>query len=119
MSLTKEDSDWVKTLPEAKGFVDVHCHLIAEEFDEDREHIIDEAIANGIKAIVVVAEGDDQFRKILDWQKRYPEFIFPCLGYHPVQGDYSNASLASSLTTNVMASFKFIEEHIEKLVILK
>ena len=59
MSLTEEESDWVKTLPEAKGFVDVHCHLIAEEFDEDRDHIINEAITEGVKAIVVVAEGDD------------------------------------------------------------
>ena len=116
MSLTEEEWDWVKNLPESKGFVDVHCHLIAEEFDEDRDHIINEAITEGVTAIVVVAEGDEQFQKILDWQKRYPEFIFPCLGYHPVQGDYSNASLASSLTTSALTSLKFIEENIENLV---
>ena len=116
MSLTEDEKDWVASLPEASGFVDVHCHLIAEEFDHDREQVIDEAISEGVKAIVVVAEGEDQFQNILALQEKYPDFIFPCLGYHPIQGEYSNASLASSLTRDCLKSMSFIEENVDKLV---
>ena len=70
MSLPKEELEWIENIPEAKGFVDVHCHLIAEEFDDDRDHIINDAIEAGVQAIVVVAEGDEQFQKILDCTER-------------------------------------------------
>ena len=114
--VTEGEKDWIDSLPDTKGFVDVHCHLIAEEFNHDRDHVIDEAISEGVKAIVVVAEGEEEFQNILSLQEKHPDFIFPCLGYHPVQGDYSNASLASSLTTEWLKSFSFIEENVDKLV---
>ena len=116
MNLSEEEKDWVDSLPDASGFVDVHCHLIAEEFKDDREETISDAKSAGVRAIVVVAEGEHEFQDILALQEMHPDFIFPCLGYHPVQGDYSNASLAYSLTTEYLKSMTLIEENKDKLV---
>ena len=116
MDLPDEELVWIRSLPPSQGFVDVHCHLLAKEFDDDRDDVIKEAITKGIRAIVVVAEGEDEFEKILEWQEKYPRFIFPCLGYHPIQGDYSHAASAHSLTSKYLNSIDYIEKNVHKLV---
>jgi len=65
--------------------------------------------------MIVVAEGAENFDKILKLQMAYPDFIFPCLGYHPVQGDYNDPGNATSLSKNyfnnkIEQNFNFIKE---------
>lgn len=67
------------------GFVDCHCHLADPQFDEDVDEIVSQAKDNNVKAIIVVPEFFDQFEKVLNICSRYPDFLFPCLGIHPVQ----------------------------------
>ncbi|XP_023695090.1 putative deoxyribonuclease TATDN3 isoform X3 [Paramormyrops kingsleyae] len=69
-----------------KGFIDCHCHISAEEFDSDIEDVVDNSKKNGLIALVAVAEHAGEFEKIIQLSKRFPGFVFPCLGIHPVQG---------------------------------
>ncbi|XP_048829983.1 tatD DNase domain containing 3-like isoform X1 [Brienomyrus brachyistius] len=69
-----------------KGFIDCHCHISAEEFDSDIEDVVDNSKKNGLIALVAVAEYAGEFEKIIQLSKRFPGFVFPCLGIHPVQG---------------------------------
>ena len=110
--------EYLQNLPTSKGYVDVHCHLAASEFDSDRDEVIQAAKNAGVAAVIVVAEGPDCFEKILDLQEKYPDFIFACLGCHPIQGDYCDVEKAKSLTPEYLEKFgriDFITKNVEKL----
>ncbi|XP_069624622.1 putative deoxyribonuclease TATDN3 isoform X3 [Ranitomeya imitator] len=85
------------------GFVDCHCHLSAAEFSHDIDHVLDEARAVGVRAIVAVAEHSAEFEKVIYLSKRYPQLVFPCLGVHPVQA--ANPEQQRSATLQVGLDF--------------
>ncbi|XP_066467820.1 putative deoxyribonuclease TATDN3 isoform X1 [Tiliqua scincoides] len=67
------------------GAVDCHCHLAAPEFQGDIEGVLEDAKKAKVLALVVVAEHLGDFEKIIQLSERYPGFVYPCLGVHPVQ----------------------------------
>ncbi|XP_065067869.1 putative deoxyribonuclease TATDN3 isoform X1 [Rhopilema esculentum] len=73
--------------------IDVHCHISAEEFASDRELMIQGAQEVGVKAIVAVCEFPKDFSIVLELSTRYPGFIHPCVGAHPVQEGNRSVSL--------------------------
>ncbi|XP_019404997.1 PREDICTED: putative deoxyribonuclease TATDN3 isoform X1 [Crocodylus porosus] len=68
------------------GVVDCHCHLAAPELQPDLEDVLRAAKEAKVLALVVVAEHSGEFEKIMQLSERFPGFVFPCLGVHPVQG---------------------------------
>ncbi|XP_041355083.1 putative deoxyribonuclease TATDN3 isoform X3 [Gigantopelta aegis] len=66
-------------------FIDAHSHLTDEVFDKDIADVIAEAQRIGVKAALVVSENEAQFNKVISLADRFPEFVLPCLGVHPVQ----------------------------------
>ncbi|XP_065257039.1 putative deoxyribonuclease TATDN3 isoform X1 [Emys orbicularis] len=70
----------------AVGPVDCHCHLAAPDFEGDIEDVLEEAKKAKVLALVAVAEHSGEFEKIIQLSERYPGFVLPCLGVHPVQG---------------------------------
>lgn len=62
--------------------IDSHCHLEFEDFDEDRDEVIQKAKGR-IEAIVDSCAELDKARQVLRLHRQYPDFIFPCLGLHP------------------------------------
>ncbi|XP_039387720.1 putative deoxyribonuclease TATDN3 isoform X1 [Mauremys reevesii] len=68
------------------GPVDCHCHLAAPDFERDIEDVLEEAKKAKVLALVAVAEHSGEFEKIIQLSERYPGFVLPCLGVHPVQG---------------------------------
>uniref|UniRef100_A0A8C7N5Y8 TatD DNase domain containing 3 n=1 Tax=Oncorhynchus kisutch TaxID=8019 RepID=A0A8C7N5Y8_ONCKI len=69
-----------------KGFIDCHCHISARDFDNDIEDVIENSKKAGLLALLAVAENVGEFEKIIQLSQRFPGFIFPCLGVHPIQG---------------------------------
>ncbi|XP_028676057.2 putative deoxyribonuclease TATDN3 isoform X2 [Erpetoichthys calabaricus] len=69
-----------------QGFIDCHCHLSAPEFQHDIEDVLQRAQKEGIFALLAVAEHAGEFERIIELSKRFPGFVLPCLGVHPVQG---------------------------------
>jgi len=65
--------------------IDGHCHISAEEFDEDRGDILEDAKKANVRGIIAVAEFQKDFQKIIELGKSYEGFIHPCLGLHPIQ----------------------------------
>lgn len=69
------------------GFVDCHNHLYCEEFDIDRDEVINKAKEDGLKGMISVTESADDVQPLIEMVKNYPNYCFAGLGVHPVQKD--------------------------------
>ncbi|XP_029284040.1 putative deoxyribonuclease TATDN3 isoform X5 [Cottoperca gobio] len=97
------------------GYVDCHCHISAREFDEDIEEVVESSKQAGCVALLAVAEHAGEFDKIIELSRRFPGFIFPCLGVHPVQ-DVSPGQQRGSFSQDLDAALPIIEKYKEHLV---
>ncbi|XP_067030935.1 putative deoxyribonuclease TATDN3 isoform X2 [Acropora muricata] len=98
---------------EETSVVDCHAHISAKEFDEDVEAVIEEAKKVGVKAVVGVTESRAEFGAMIDLHNRYPDFVAPCLGVHPVQ---SLCPDRSATLEDLEGVEELIREHQDNLV---
>ncbi len=65
-------------------FVDSHAHLDSEQFDSDREQVIDRARQAGVQTMVAIGNGDGpaQVDCGIKLAEKY-EFMYATLGIHP------------------------------------
>ncbi|XP_026163935.1 putative deoxyribonuclease TATDN3 isoform X2 [Mastacembelus armatus] len=97
------------------GFVDCHCHISAGDFDKDIEEVIENSKQAGLLALIAVAEHAGEFDKIIALSQRFPGFIFPCLGVHPVQ-EVSPEHQRSASPQDLDAAQPIIEKYKDHLV---
>ena len=64
-------------------FIDTHCHLDGEEFNDDRDAVVQRAREAGCTRIFLPAIDMASCQTVLDTCKRYPDFCYPMLGLHP------------------------------------
>ncbi len=65
--------------------IDSHCHIDGEQFDEDRDEVIQRARDAGVAAMLNVGTGDphtDDFRRAVAVAERY-DSVFASIGVHP------------------------------------
>ncbi|KAK5917460.1 hypothetical protein CgunFtcFv8_012348 [Champsocephalus gunnari] len=98
-----------------QGYVDCHCHLSSKDFDKDLEEVVESSKQAGLLAILAVAEHAGEFEKIMELSQRFPGFIFPCLGVHPVQEVSPEQQRGASLQ-DLDAALPLIEEYKDQLV---
>ena len=64
-------------------WIDTHCHIDGEEFDEDREAVIERAREAGVGKVLVPAIGLATSQRILKLCSQYPDYLYPMVGMHP------------------------------------
>lgn len=64
-------------------FIDTHCHLDGEEFDQDRADVIQRAQEAGAKAIFLPAIDLPSSKRILALCEQHPDYLYPMVGLHP------------------------------------
>jgi TatD DNase family protein len=64
-------------------FIDTHCHLDGEEFDQDRAEVMQHAREAGCKAIFLPAIDLASSQRILTLCQQYPDYLRPMVGLHP------------------------------------
>ena len=64
-------------------FVDTHCHLDGEEFNEDRVEVMQRAREAGCKAIFLPAIDLLSSQHIVKLAQQYPDYLYPMIGLHP------------------------------------
>jgi TatD DNase family protein len=73
---------------------DTHCHLIAPEFDSDREAVLERARAAGIERILIPGLDLDSSRMAVVLADEHPE-VFAAVGVHPhLAGEWDPAAEA-------------------------
>ncbi|MGE0568703.1 MAG: TatD family hydrolase, partial [Bacteroidia bacterium] len=64
-------------------FIDTHTHLYSEEFDVDRQKVIDKAIGLNIKHFYLPNIDSSSIESMHSLEKEYPENCFAMMGLHP------------------------------------
>jgi len=62
---------------------DTHTHLYSEEFDSDRDAMIQRAIDAGVTRMFVPSIDSSYTQQMYDLEARYPENVFLMMGLHP------------------------------------
>ncbi len=62
---------------------DTHTHLYSEEFDEDRDEMVQRAIQAGVSRMFVPSIDSTYTPKMYALEKQYPENVFLMMGLHP------------------------------------
>jgi len=80
------------------NYIDTHCHLDGEEFDADREAVMQRAREAGVGKIFLPAIDLPSSQRILSLCRQYPGFLYPMVGLHPeeVRADWREQLLAIS-----------------------
>lgn len=65
------------------NFTDTHTHLYSEEFDQDRDQMIQRAIETGVAHFFVPAIDSTYTQAMYDLERAYPNHIFLMMGLHP------------------------------------
>lgn len=62
---------------------DTHTHLYSEEFSEDRDEMIQRALAVGVKRFFIPAIDSSYVPSMYELEAKYPENVFLMCGLHP------------------------------------
>ena len=70
--------------------IDTHIHLYAEEFDRDRESLIQKALKNGVHRFYMPNIDSGSINSMLQLEAAYPGKCFSMMGLHPcsVKSDF-------------------------------
>lgn len=72
--------------------IDTHAHLYMDEFDNDREAVIQNAIRSGVKHILCPNIDSESLSALDGICAKYPDYCHPMMGLHPtsVKEDYKD-----------------------------
>jgi len=82
--------------------VDTHTHLYLNAFDDDREAMVERAIASGVRYMFLPNIDSSSIGAMHDLCARFPENCFPMMGLHP-----------TSVKENFEDELKIVEEQLE------
>lgn len=90
--------------------IDSHCHIDGEQFDSDRDEVIERAKEAGIAAMLNIGTGDpqsDDFRRAVAVAEKYDN-VYASVGVHPHDAKLYNDAAESHLKDLVASSKKVI-----------
>lgn len=66
-------------------FIDTHTHIYTEEFDADRESVVERAIQAGAKHLLLPNIDEASIRPMLQLCQQHPGLCLPMMGLHPTE----------------------------------
>lgn len=70
---------------EMPGYIDTHTHLYGPEFDDDRDAVVNRALAAGARKFFLPNCDEASLPAMLKMCNRYPGVCYPMLGLHPTE----------------------------------
>ena len=65
------------------NFIDTHAHLYSEEFKDDRNNVVENAMQNGVTKMLLPNISSQYTTSMMDLCQKYPKNCFPMMGLHP------------------------------------
>jgi TatD DNase family protein len=63
-------------------YVDSHCHLEMDVYDDDRQTVIEESIQESLRYMLTVGTEETHFKTVIEIIEKYPA-VYGALGVHP------------------------------------
>ena len=63
--------------------IDTHSHIYDEAFDEDRDEVVERAVAEGVERIILPAIDGESNGRLFAMCRDYKELVAPLMGLHP------------------------------------
>ncbi|MBZ9728160.1 TatD family hydrolase [Salegentibacter sp. JZCK2] len=82
---------------------DTHIHLYSEDYEKDRDELIEKAFQQDIERFFLPAIDSETTQAMYDLESRYPENVFLMMGLHPTH-----------VQENFEEELKHVEEEFEK-----
>ena len=60
--------------------IDTHSHIFSEEFDEDRQRVVTDAIDVGVNNVILANVDSSTIDRLDTTQEQYPDFCFSAMG---------------------------------------
>ncbi len=72
--------------------IDTHTHLYLNNFDKDRNEVIQSAVNQGVETMLLPAIDSSTYNSMMNLAKKYPANCLPMIGLHPtsVKDNYEN-----------------------------
>ena len=67
--------------------IDTHTHIYMEEYDEDRDTVVNNALQNKVSHVVLPNVDADSIDRLHRCHKLYPDFTSTAMGLHPTSVD--------------------------------
>ncbi len=87
--------------------IDTHAHIYASEFDNDRDQVVERALAQGVDKILLPNIDLDSIEPMLQTEAAYPEICRSMMGLHPCYVD-SNVKQTLEIIHSWFAKHNFI-----------
>jgi len=87
--------------------IDTHTHLYSEQFDEDRDAMIQRALNEGVKRFFLPNIDSNSIKGMKDLVAKYPNNCYPMMGLHPCSVG-KNVAEDLALIEKELASNKYI-----------
>ncbi|MDD2962137.1 MAG: TatD family hydrolase [Muribaculaceae bacterium] len=82
--------------------IDTHTHIYLEEFNDDRNEVINRAINAGVEHIILPNVDFDTFDAMHELHEDYPQFTSMAMGLHPTSIDNYFQSLLSQTMQEII-----------------
>jgi TatD DNase family protein len=72
------------------NMIDTHTHIYLNEFENDRDEVVERAVSNNVIKMLMPNIDVDSFSSMISVADRYPGICYPMSGLHPgsVKSDY-------------------------------
>jgi TatD DNase family protein len=77
-------------------YVDSHCHLEMDAYDNDRKTVIEKSIQEGLQFMLTVGTETSYFHTVIELIDRYPA-IYGALGIHPHNSNEFTSAVADTI----------------------
>ncbi|MFW5821658.1 MAG: TatD family hydrolase [Bacteroidota bacterium] len=64
-------------------YIDSHTHLYLEDFDNDREEVVERALETGVEKFLLPNIDSGSVDRMMKMTKSYPGVCYPMIGLHP------------------------------------